>query len=35
MLTGVRVDDKIAVVVALLFYLHGKHLRSYRDSQLT
>ena len=23
------------VVVALLFYIHGKHLRSCRDSQLT
>ena len=23
------------VVVALLFYVHGKHLRSYRDGQLT
>ena len=25
----------IVVVVALLFYVHGKHLRTYRDSQLT
>ena len=24
-----------AVVVALLFYVHGKHLRSCRDGQLT
>ena len=23
------------VVVALLFYVHGKHLRSYRDGQFT
>ena len=23
------------VVVVLLFYVHGKHLRSYRDGQLT
>ena len=23
------------VVVVLLFYVHGKHLRSYRDDQLT
>ena len=25
----------IVVVVALLFYVHGKHLRSCRDGQLT
>ena len=25
----------IIVVVALLFYVHGKHLRSCRDGQLT
>ena len=25
----------VVVVVALLFYVHGKHLRSYRDGQLT
>ena len=25
----------VAFVVALLFYVHGKHLRSCRDSQLT
>ena len=25
----------VGVVVALLFYVHGKHLRSYRDGQLT
>ena len=25
----------IFVVVALLFYVHGKHLRSCRDGQLT
>ena len=27
--------DSVVVVVALLFYVHGKHLRSCRDSQLT
>ena len=26
---------KTVVVVALLFYVHGKHLRSCRDGQLT
>ena len=25
----------VVVVVALLFYVHGKHLRSCRDGQLT
>ena len=25
----------LIVVVVLLFYVHGKHLRSCRDSQLT
>ena len=25
----------VVVVVVLLFYVHGKHLRSCRDSQLT
>ena len=25
----------VVVVFALLFYVHGKHLRSYRDGQLT
>ena len=25
----------VVVVVALLFYVHGKHLRSCRDRQLT
>ena len=25
----------VVVVVALLFYVHGKHLRSCRDDQLT
>ena len=25
----------IVVIVALLFYVHGKHLRSCRDGQLT
>ena len=23
------------IVVVVLFYVHGKHLRSYRDGQLT
>ena len=27
--------EKVVVVVALLFYVHGKHLRSCRDGQLT
>ena len=27
--------NMIFVVVALLFYVHGKHLRSCRDGQLT
>ena len=27
--------NRVVVVVALLFYVHGKHLRSYRDGQLT
>ena len=26
---------QVVVVVALLFYVHGKHLRSCRDGQLT
>ena len=26
---------KVVVVVVLLFYVHGKHLRSCRDGQLT
>ena len=26
---------KVVDVVVLLFYVHGKHLRSYRDGQLT
>ena len=29
------VCDCVVVVVALLFYVHGKHLRSCRDGQLT
>ena len=29
------VDLSLQVVVVLLFYVHGKHLRSYRDGQLT
>ena len=29
-------DRRIVVLVVLLFfYVHGKHLRSYRDGQLT
>ena len=28
-------NDTVGVVVALLFYVHGKHLRSCRDGQLT
>ena len=27
--------EMVVVVVALLFYVHGKHLRSCRDGQLT
>ena len=27
-------DGKVIVVVLLLFYVHGKHLRSCRDGQL-
>ena len=34
-LCGADVDDVVAVVVALLVYVHGKHLRSCRDGQLT
>ena len=29
------VDKHVVVVVALLFYVHCKHLRSCRDGQLT
>ena len=28
-------EIKVVVVVALLFYVHGKHLRSCRDGQIT
>ena len=28
-------EIKVVVVVALLFYVHGKQLRSCRDGQLT
>ena len=28
-------DKETSVVVVLLFYVHGKHLRSCRDGQLT
>ena len=31
----VPIHHNIVVVVALLFYVHGKHLRSCRDGQLT
>ena len=27
--------EAVVIVVALLFYVHGKHLRSCRDGQLT
>ena len=27
-------DGKVIVVIVLLFYVHGKHLRSCRDGQL-
>ena len=30
-----RPQNTIVVVVVLLFYVHGKHLRSCRDGQLT
>ena len=30
-----RVPDKKVIVVVLLFYVHGKHIRSCRDGQLT
>ena len=29
------ISKDFVVVVALLFYVHGKHLRSCRDGQLT
>ena len=32
---GFLQDGSIVVVVALLFYVRGKHLRSCRDGQLT
>ena len=31
----VFIHDPLVVVVVLLFYVHGKHLRSCRDGQLT
>ena len=34
-ITGKRALMIKFVVVALLFYVHGKHLRSFRDGQLT
>ena len=33
--TGNYTYQTDVVVVVLLFYVHGKHLRSYRDGQLT
>ena len=33
--TGRDIKRYMCVVVALLFYVHGKHLRSCRDGQLT
>ena len=33
--SGKNVNVDVVVVVALLFYVHGKHLRSCRDGQLT
>ena len=32
---GLLLLGRFVVVVALLFYVHGKHLRSCRDGQLT
>ena len=32
---GFKSQSDFVVVVALLFYVHGKHLRSCRDGQLT
>ena len=32
---GGTILDRLLFVVALLFYVHGKHLRSCRDGQLT
>ena len=32
---GARINFAVVAVVALLFYVHGKHLRSCRDGQLT
>ena len=33
--SGLSLVLVVVVVVALLFYVHGKHLRSCRDGQLT
>ena len=30
-----QLEQLVVVVVVLLFYVHGKHLRSCRDGQLT
>ena len=30
-----KMESVVVVVVVLLFYVHGKHLRSCRDGQLT
>ena len=35
MFVGLSVPHGVVVVVVLLFYVHGKHLRSCRDGQLT
>ena len=34
-LSHLSFKQKVVVVVVLLFYVHGKHLRSCRDGQLT
>ena len=34
-ITNFAIITIVVVVVALLFYVHGKHLRSCRDGQLT
>ena len=33
--TQVSGSGPLGPLVVLLFYVHGKHLRSYRDGQLT
>ena len=34
-MASATLEHAVVVVVALLFYVHGKHLRSCRDGQLT